>query len=491
MPIGPAPTVFVNAASLLPVIVERITDSDLSPASPSAFSLYSVSAAPFVGTANIAKLAAQEAVASSGAPLTTLANITSSLLKLPPSLQTYVDNIVDLGSGTSTYLQSTTGLSSTTIYSTAAAVVLLSAVPVVLGKRSHKSAGKSADRPSAGMSNRFGWSARGGLSPFSSNLGTTGGGVPAITDDDFSYITSEDLESHGLDKPRRPQQKNAPDASSSHSYGRSAPQVPEDDDILLIKNKGVTYPEHFPAYSIGDGQVLVRDLLERVQLVMKISPRRARRVRLLYKGRQLKDMDKPIRDYGVKNNSEVLVVLGDATAEDSSDESSEEVVVVDGDAGATRKKPNKKKRRGKKRDAAARSSAADSNSNTGLEVPFDSDRRGGSSSRPESPSALSGVSGASAAASVPGGPMAKLNSIGMHFTTKLLPLCSHFIANPPADPKKRVDEHRRISETVMQQVILKLDEVDTQGEDEARARRKELVRHVQSVLKEMDARLQG
>ncbi|KAB5576100.1 BAG domain-containing protein [Coniochaeta sp. 2T2.1] len=340
------------------------------------------------------------------------------------------------------------------------------------------------------MSNRFGWSTRGALSPFSSNLGPNGGGVPAVTDDDFSYITSEDLETHGVDMPRR-RHHDVHDSTSSH-YGKSAPppQVPEDDDILLIKNKGVTYPEHFPAYSIGDGQVLVRDLQERIQLVMKLSDRRARRVRLLYKGRQLKDMDKPIRDYGVKNNSEVLVVLGDVAEEGSSEESSEEIVVVDrGDDDDARKKSSKKKRRGKKRDSAR--SPPDSGSNNGLEVPLAKDRRGGSSSRAESPSGLSGVSGASAAAAVPGGPLEKLNSIGMHFTTKLLPLCLKFTAEPPSDAKKREDEHRRISETVMQQVILKLDEVDTQGDDEARARRRELVRHVQSVLKEMDGRLNG
>jgi hypothetical protein len=445
--------------------------------------LHSLVAAPCIGTAKSAKVAGQGALASSGAPFATLANITSSLLKLPPSLQTYLDNTIHLVSDTSTYLQSTTGLSSTTIYSTGAAVILLGALPVVLGKGTHKSTGQSAGKP-AGMTNRFGWSTRGALSPFSSNLGTSGG-VPAVTDDDFSYITSEDLESHGLDIPPRPHH-SAQDASSS-LYGRSAPQVPEDDDILLIKNKGVTYPEHFPAYSIGDGQVLVSDLQERVQMVMKLSSRRARRVRLLYKGRQLKEMDKPVREYGVKNNSEVLVVLGDVEAEGSSDESSEEIVVVARDEDATRKKPTKKKRRGKKRDAAR--SPPDSGSNVGLEVPFDNDRRGAASSRAESPSVMSGVSGASAAASVPGGPTEKLNSIAMHFTTKLLPLCSDFTASPPSDPKKREDEHRRISETVMQQVILKLDEVDTQGQEEARARRKELVRHVQSVLKEMDTRL--
>lgn len=307
-----------------------------------------------------------------------------------------------------------------------------------------------------------------------------------MTDDDFSYITSEDLEGRDLDVPRLPH-RNVQDAGSSQ-YGRSAPQGPEDDDILLIKNKGVTYPEHFPAYSIGDGQVLVSDLQERVRLVMKLSDRHARRVRLLYKGRQLKDADKPIRDYGVKNNSEVLVVLGDMGTEGSSEESSEEVVVVDHGDNAARKKP-KKKRKGKKRDDAR--SPPDSNSSVGLEVPLESDRRGGSSSRAESPSVLSSVSGASAAASVPGGPIEKINGIGMHFTTKLLPLCRKFTADPPSDSKKREDEHRKISETVMQQVILRLDEVDTQGEEEVRAKRKELVRHVQNVLKEMDVRLQG
>jgi hypothetical protein len=425
----------------------------------------------------------QAALASSGAPFASLANITSSLLKLPPSLKTYLDTTLDRVSGTSAYLQSATGLSPTTLYTTAAAIILLGALPTVLGKGNQKSARQSEGK-TGGMSNRFGWSTRGGLSPFGSTLGSGGGGVPAVTDDDFSYITSEDLETHGLDIPRR-SHPDVPDASASQ-YGRSAPQVPEDDDILLIKNKGVTYPEHFPAYSIGDGQVLVRDLQERVQMVMKLSDRHARRVRLLYKGRQLKEPDLPIRHYGVKNNSEVLVVLGDVGAEESSEEGSEEIVVVDRVDDSSRKKPTKKKRKTKKRDVTPRS-PLDSGSNTGLEVPVEHDRRRGSSSRTESP--LPGVSGASAAASTPSGPIEKLNSIGMHFTTKLLPLCYKFTANPPSDPKKCKEEHLKISETVLQEVLLKLDEVETGGEDEARARRKELVRQVQGVLKEMDGHL--
>lgn len=423
----------------------------------------------------------QTLLASSGAPFASFANITSALLKLPPSLQPYLDSTVDLLSDTSAYVQSATGLSSTALYSTAGAVILLGAIPTVLGRNGQKN-GKTSKGKGSNMS-RFGWSSREELSPFSSNLGSNGG-VPAVTEDDFSYITSEDLETNGLEVPRHRPRHDPHDADAAQ-YGRSPRQV-EEPDVLQIRSKSQTYPEEFPAYSIGDGQVLVGDLQERIQLVMKLSNRQAKRMRLLYKGRQLKEPETPVRDYGVKNNSEVLVVLGDVGADESSDDSSEEIVVID----EPRKKSGKKKNRKPKRRGGERS-PPDGGSNTGLEVPSENDRRPGSSSRTQSPSVMSGVSGASAAAAVPGGPVDKINSIGQHFEDKLLPLCLKFTASPPSDPKKREDEHRRISETVMQQVILKLDGVETEGQDEARAKRRELVRHVQGILKDMDGRLKG
>jgi hypothetical protein len=294
------------------------------------------------------------------------------------------------------------------------------------------------------------------------------GSPPNITDEDFSYITSEDLE-----------------RTSRPSYTT----VPED-DVLVIKNKGVTYPAHFPAYSIGDGKLRVKDVRDRVAVMMDLSERRMRRVKLLYKGRQLKDPLLPAREYGVKNNSEILVVLPKPSPSGKDDgsiaasESSEEMVVVGDnssrsslvgeDDAKTRRRKNRRNKKKEKRgedDRDSLSSPRDSSSNLGVPGQKEREKPGRRSPSPGKP-----VSEA----------MSKLHEISSNFTTKLLPLCIHFTASPPKDPKKRADEHRKLSETVMQQTLLKLDEVETNGDDDARATRKALVKQVQEVLKGLD-----
>jgi RNA recognition motif-containing protein len=117
---------------------------------------------------------------------------------------------------------------------------------------------------------------------------------------------------------------------------------------------------------------------------------------------------------------------------------------------------------------------------------------GGDTSRVRTPSLGSAASAASTpTAGIPGGPIEKLNAIKAEFRNKWLPLCLEYVARPPKDTKKRIDEHRKLSETVMQQVLLKLDNVETETENGSRAMRKELVLEVQNCLNELDAAKMG
>ncbi|KAK6074464.1 bag domain protein [Seiridium cupressi] len=379
-------------------------------------------------------LASNQAVlASSGA----FQNLTQYL---PPGLATYVnatiDQLSDALAGSNEYLAAQ-GLSPTVIYSTLACAAL--AVPL-------------------GMS-RYGWSNREGLSPFASQ---DVDGAPRVTEEDFSYITSEDLE-HSLQAPTRAYDPKKQPPSSAK---------PED-DILLIKNKGIIYPVHFPAYSIGDGKLYVRDVRDRVGLVMEVSSSQIKRIKMLYKGRQLKDQDVPIRDYNVKNNSEILVVLPDGVVSDDDSGSSEEIVVADPRDEQSSKNKSKNKRRKKKTRGAQNLDVP----GTGAEGRKSDNEESRQPSRMPSPP------------SIPSGAVEKLQAIQSHFNTRLLPLCVEFSASPPRDKKKCEEEHRKLSETIMQQVLLKLDEVDTGGDPDIRAKRKQLVNQVHDVLKGIDEHL--
>lgn len=417
--------------------------------------------------------------ASPGAALANLAgNFTLVLQKLPPSLQSYVGTAADRLAGATEYLQSTAGISPTLFYGTAGAILLLGAVPSIRARN------RSNTKNPRGMS-RYGFSARGAMSPF--NSFTSQDGVPTVTSEDFSYITSADLEDHGLDIPQ---------SYTTHShvvdhdhYSRSAPgpaysRPRPEDDVLLIKHQGVTYPEHFPAYSIGDGILLVSDVRERVKMILDLSDRQAKRVKLYYKGRRLKDLDVPVRKYGVKDNSEILMVLGDSN-QGSASESGEEVVVVGRDGRERYETSPRVGNSSRWEDRSPRDSA----SQGGLEVPSGGGRRRATSRvRTQSPGSAASTASAPAAVpvGVPGGPIEKLNAIAADFNSKYLPACKEFTARPPRDNKKRAEEHRKLSETVLQQVLLKLDAVETAAEEGARAYRKELVNRVQNVLKDLD-----
>lgn len=325
----------------------------------------------------------------------------------------------------SEYISGTLGVPPTYVYSGIAALV---ALPITMS--------------------RFGWSLN-----REQSFGAVPGGVPDITNEDFSYIPAQDL-----DDPRVEYIDTRHFPPRPRSRGPSEPE----DDILLIKNKGVTYPAHFPAYAIGDGKLYVKDVRDRVGILMDLSPRTARRIKLLYKGKQLKESSAPIREYGVKNKSELMAVIPDGDDENSGRSEDDMIIVDEPSRNDTKSSKSKKKKKGSKRK---------------------SDKNGPGS--PTSP-LDSGSNGDAANGTVVNAASKKLDEIEDDFRSKWLPLCLDYIDAPPKDLKKREDEHRKISETVLQQVILKLDGVETEGIDEIRQRRKELVRRTQEVLKRLD-----
>ncbi|RFU26150.1 hypothetical protein B7463_g10188, partial [Scytalidium lignicola] len=154
-----------------------------------------------------------------------------------------------------------------------------------------------------------------------------------------------------------------------------------EDDFLLIKYKGATYSIRFPAYSIEEGKLQVRDVKERVAAVLDLPSRTKMR----------------------------LLIFTDTT-------------------------------------------------------------------QTSTPSTA-----------FPNTPIDKLKAIANNFHDKILPLCNKFIDSPPTEEKKKQFEHVKLSEIIMNDVLLKLDAVVTDGDDSARQRRKELVREAQAILHRLDA----
>ena len=235
-----------------------------------------------------------------------------------------------------------------------------------------------------------------------------------------------------------------------------------------------------------------------------------RRIKLLYKGRVLKDDTRACKEEGLKQNSELMCVVSEDSAisgsrsEIESSESASEaddrgaqdgVPIVDVD-GTIRHEPRKRKghRGGRRRKGRSDNSGADTPPprESGFLAPSSAETgpraRSRSPSRPVPPHPSTAPTPQPTQASKPqSGAATQLDQLERLFHNEFVPKCKDFTSHPPSDAKTRDFEYKKLSETILAQVILKLDAVETAGDEGLRARRKELVKETQQVLSRLDA----
>ena len=77
----------------------------------------------------------------------------------------------------------------------------------------------------------------------------------------------------------------------------------------------------------------------------------------------------------------------------------------------------------------------------------------------------------------------QVEALRQYLESTLVPFCEAYIADPPRDPQARELEHKRLTETIMDQVILKADCIEV---EEARPARRALIKEAQAIMARMD-----
>ncbi|OCK81304.1 hypothetical protein K432DRAFT_295821 [Lepidopterella palustris CBS 459.81] len=371
------------------------------------------------------------------------------------------------------------------------------------------------------------WSSRfGGLgrfSPFGRNANSSSAGGGEVSDSDFSYITSEDLASRSHSHSSGP--GGGRHRSSSHAARMAQPEIVEwddknpdrDTDVLLLKHKRVSYPTHFPAHSIANGDLKIGTV--RQAAAKKLDVHDSRKIRLFYRGRNMKFDDRPAREEGLRGDgagSEILCVVGEAVQgamapgssddviaedagvlhpggkswsvgsdedDDTEDVSEDPLQTASGAGGQKKRRTRGGKKKSRKQATNTRTASSTSAGYTSL--PPNPEFLPLPSTLPP-PRPTSAPPHAAVASGAPQSALQKIDAIASNFHTALVPQCVSFSANPPTEKAKREFEHKKLTETILAQVLIRLDGVETGGDEEARGRRKALVREAQGVLNKLD-----
>ncbi|PLN74402.1 hypothetical protein BDW42DRAFT_182181 [Aspergillus taichungensis] len=317
---------------------------------------------------------------------------------------------------------------------------------------------------------------------------------PFISDQDYSYISPDEADAH---RPRY---------EPNRRYGSDSASDAEDTqpDTLLLKHRKHTYELHFPAYAINDGTLTVGQLRQRAAEVTRT--RDPHRIVLLYKGEILHRDDVPCRAEGLKQDSEVLCVVSEVEPGQGTPSEGSDVdipvrgvnnggghngggVAVDGAGQQQQQQPpppqtrtrnrtrNKNKKKLVKKEKEKEKAKKDANTATPPTEPArPAPTTSGSSSMPPPAPNLKNFSTA----------REQVEALRDYLRRELVPPCEAYARSPPQEEKARVFENRKLSETILAQVILKADGIEPSGDGETRAARKALINEAQAALGLLD-----
>lgn len=281
---------------------------------------------------------------------------------------------------------------------------------------------------------------------------------PHVSESDYSYISPDQI----VEPPSR-----------AYDDQDSEP------DTLLLKHRKNTYELHFPAYAINDGVLSVGQLRQRAAEVTHAPD--PKRIKLLYKGKLLDNDSLPCRSEGLKQDSEVFCVVsevrpGESTPSDLSDAEAEKSSPVGGDAPETPEKRKRNRNRNKKGKGKGKNKDKRAGEPGPVPPPPVEQPKPSSSGMPPPAPNLKTLHTS----------IEQVSALAGYFYTQLVPLCEAYIANPPTEPKARDFEHKKLSETIMAQVLLKADGIEPDGQEDTRNARRALIKETQSVLSRLD-----
>lgn len=305
-------------------------------------------------------------------------------------------------------------------------------------------------------------------SPYTSNAGDR-----FVTEYDFEYLGPEHLE-----RSRSHTSDHRPSVARSHGFDDG-----EGPDIILLRHMNTQYELKFKPFAISDAILQIGDIRSFAAETLRAPD--PSRLRLLYKGKQLKDDKRSAKEYGLKQQSEIMVVVSETPpSRPNSDSETENGSAVSYSSKRSHNRsppPGPKTPRDNLAPPADRSSLQRKSSKRAARAPSPLPVPR-SPPPPPSPSLQSPLQSPKSDSA-----RGKVEQLASTFHTQWVPKCVQFLLRPPPDAKARDLEHKRLSESILAQVLLKADDIEMEGDVHARTDRKKLVVEINEMFKRLDA----